>query len=377
MGDNGNSRKDSGRKPSISEGYQEETTYLIEQADVEMPDFMICTHNLGKICYKGPSYGGWPFVETDMPIGGDSRSLLSGYYIFARPVFSHRKKKEEFIPCRGSCLHRGTELHHYEIIRVGEPANWNYIQEVLGSNEGTDKKGMRKLLDKELIKARIRRPALPLLIKDVQVLAICGLINRLDLLSPAELDCWHQIGLAAATERPITKLQLATDATPTERFGCMDRGAFARVFAPLFAAALCAGSADAMQRFQAVRRWASLEPQCTLGIECARSVMREGKGLAHLMRFLGGDALVDIDRSDCPRFTRVTFIREDLSPAATVVAFVPERAICAVNPDWQADKAPPRGGRAGTPAQQCESDAIVHAVEEGRSAQSHAPQPTR
>jgi hypothetical protein len=36
-----------------------------------------------------------------------------------------------------------------------------------------------------------------------------------------------------------------------------------------------------MQRFQSVRRWASLEPWCTLGVECARSAMREGKPILH------------------------------------------------------------------------------------------------
>jgi hypothetical protein len=226
---------------------------------------------------------------------------------------------------------------------------------------------VRKLLDKELIKARIRRPPLPLLIKDVQVLAVCGLINRLDLLSSAELDYWHHIGLAAATERPSTKLKLATDATPTDKIGNMDRGSFARVFAPLFAAALCAGSADAMQQFQAVRRWASLEPYCTLGIECTRSVMREGKGLAYLMHFIGGDAMVGVAECDCPRLTRVTFIREDLRPPADIAAFLPERAMGALDPDNQTTMVQPMVGRGGTCAEECESDAIVHAIEEGRS----------
>ncbi len=360
----------------ISECYQEEAIYLIEQADVELPDFFICTQNLGKIYQKGPSHSGWPYVDTDTARGNDSLEMLCGFYVFARAVFSHRKKKEEFIPCRCTRPHRGSELHHYEILRVGEPTDWNYINDILGNNDGTsnvlDKEirrvQVRKLLDKELIKARIRRPPLPPLLKDVQVLAVCGLLNRLDLLSSAELDLWQQIGLAVATERPGTKLKRATDATSTEKFWGMDQGSFARVFAPLFAAALCAGDADAMQRFQAVRRWASLEPRCTLGIECARSVMREGKGLAHLLQFIDIKAGVSVTECDCPRLNHVTFTRDDLRPPLTISAFLSERAIGALNPDTHAAMVGlPRGAKAGTPAEECESDAIVHAVEQGRS----------
>jgi hypothetical protein len=341
-----------------------------------MPDFFICTLNLGKIYRKGPCHSGWPYIEIDTARGNDLLDMLSGYYVFARSVFSHRKKREEFIPCCGSRPHRGSELHHYEILRLGEPTDWIYIQDILGNNDvintmsdkETQRAQLRKLLEKELIKARIRRPPLPLLIKDVQVLAVCGLLNRLDLLNPTEVDLWHQIGLAVATERPSTKLKRATDTTPTAKVGGIDRSSFARIFAPLFAAALCAGDADAMQRFQAVRRWASLEPWCTLGIECARSVMREGKGLAHLMQFIDGKSEVSAGHCDCPRLTCVTFDRQDLRPPAAVSAFLPERAISALNPDAHAAMVQPqRGGRAVTPAEECESDAIVHAIEEGRS----------
>jgi hypothetical protein len=196
IADHGTFEQDGGRsKPTISEAYQEEATYLNEQADAEMPPFLICTHNLDKIYRKGSSHSGWPYIETADMGSDDSLDMLSGHFVFARAVFSHRKKKEEFIPCRGARSHYGSELHHYEILRVGQPTDWNHIQDIVGNNKSIDteiqRAQVRKLLDRELIKARIRRPPLPLLMKDIQVLAVCGLINRLDLLSSVELELWR------------------------------------------------------------------------------------------------------------------------------------------------------------------------------------------